>query len=289
MAATDSPALDAESLVRAAPLLLRLLVAAGLRATGKTVELSFQVSVELVRSAASGASAAELIERAEQQLRAYLRDLLGPGAGPDDDGAPSPGVPERRHDVESSAVEVKPVAMPESPLSEGELRELGADLLRRSAELDQDGDGHPAYEHILRELAPDEARILRLLAEKGSQPAVDVRASGALGVGRSTLIAPGLNMIAREAGCLRPKRDQRYLNNLHRLGLIWFSREELEDLPRYQVLEAQPDVVSALEEAGRGAKTIRRSIHLTPFGIDFCTTCLPLDTDPVDAPPREVD
>ena len=41
------------------------------------------------------------------------------------------------------------------------------------------------------------------------------------------------------------------------------------------VLEAQPDVSSALKEAGRG-RTIRRSIELTPFGEDFCQTCLPL-------------
>jgi hypothetical protein len=31
-----------------------------------------------------------------------------------------------------------------------------------------------------------------------------------------------------------------YLNNLYRLGLIWFSREPLEDPLDYQVLEAQP-------------------------------------------------
>jgi hypothetical protein len=60
------------------------------------------------------------------------------------------------------------------------------------------------------------------------------------------------------------------------LGLIWFSRERLEDPLRYQVLEAQPDVVEALRRAGRGT-TVRRSIHLTPFGEDFCRLCLPLD------------
>jgi hypothetical protein len=32
-----------------------------------------------------------------------------------------------------------------------------------------------------------------------------------------------------------------------------------------------------MRRAGRG-KTVRRSIRLTPFGIDFCETCLPLDT-----------
>jgi hypothetical protein len=84
-------------------------------------------------------------------------------------------------------------------------------------------------------------------------------------------------MIGEEAGCRHLDRIRSYLNNLYRLGLIWFSREELDELSRYQVLEAQPAVAEALEEAGRGAKTVRRSIHLTPFGEDFCRMCLPRD------------
>ena len=60
-----------------------------------------------------------------------------------------------------------------------------------------------------------------------------------------------------------------YLNNLHRLGLVWFSREQLTDPMEYQVLEAQPDVLEAMH-AQRFTKVVRRSIHLTPFGEDFC-------------------
>jgi hypothetical protein len=81
-------------------------------------------------------------------------------------------------------------------------------------------------------------------------------------------------------------RVKRYLDNLYRLGLIWFSREQLENQARYQVLEAQPDVIEAMDEARR-TRTIRRSIHLTPFGEDFCSTCLPLDSVEIDALPRE--
>ena len=41
----------------------------------------------------------------------------------------------------------------------------------------------------------------------------------------------------------------------------------------YQVVEAQPDVLEAMHSV-RFAKVVRRSIHLTPFGEDFCRTCL---------------
>jgi hypothetical protein len=32
-----------------------------------------------------------------------------------------------------------------------------------------------------------------------------------------------------------------------------------------------------MAKAGRAPKTVRRSIHLTPFGTDFCETCLPVE------------
>jgi Abortive infection alpha len=154
------------------------------------------------------------------------------------------------------------------------LRDQGAELLERSADVDYEEEFHPAYERILTQLAPDEARILRLLATRGAQPAVDVRAGKTLGLG-SEMVAPGLNMLGAEAGCRYLDRVPAYLNNLYRLGLIWFSREPLEDPTDYQVLEAQPDVIEAMRSGGR-AKTVRRSILLTPFGEDFCRICLPL-------------
>ena len=76
-----------------------------------------------------------------------------------------------------------------------------------------------------------------------------------------------------QSGVRRNDRVPAYLNNLFRLGLIWFSREPVKDALRYQVLEVQPDVVAAKHKAGR-ARTIRRSIELTHFGRDFCEMCL---------------
>jgi hypothetical protein len=105
---------------------------------------------------------------------------------------------------------------------------------------------------------------------------VDVRTGGPLGLFNSHLIAPGLNMIGPRAGCRYIERVPSYLNNLFRLGLIWFSRETLRDVHRYQVLEAQPDVLEAMHSV-RQAKLVRRSIHLTPFGEDFCRVALKLE------------
>ncbi len=153
------------------------------------------------------------------------------------------------------------------------LRDQGEQLLRKSRDVWNNDLGHPAYERILSELAPDEARILLLLLRGGPQPAVDVRTGGAIGVVSSHLVAPGLNMIGPRAGARYLDQVPAYLNNLFRLGLIWFSREQLRDPLEYQVVEAQPDVLAAMHSV-RAHKVVRRSIHLTPFGEDFCRTCL---------------
>ena len=144
-------------------------------------------------------------------------------------------------------------------------------------------DGHPAYARILGDLAPDEARVLMLLVRSGPQPSVDVRSGGPVGRVHSQLIAPGLTMIGARAGCRYVDRVPAYLDNLHRLGLVWFSREQLTDPMEYQVLEAQPDVLEAMHSQ-RFTKVVRRSIHLTPFGAGFCRAALLPADDASDYP-----
>jgi hypothetical protein len=153
------------------------------------------------------------------------------------------------------------------------LRERGAELLERSRDVWSNDQGHPAYARILDELAPDEGRILLLLLQGGPQPSVDVRSGGPVGRMNSQLIAPGLSMIGMRAGVRYDDQVPAYLNNLFRLGLVWFSKEPLRDPQEYQVLEAQPDVLAAMHSV-KFAKVVRRSFHLTPFGEGFCRACL---------------
>jgi len=165
------------------------------------------------------------------------------------------------------------------------LREQGAELLDRSRDVwdEDDDEGHPAYARILGDLAPDEARVLLLLVRSGPQPSVDVRSGGPVGKVHSQLIAPGLTMIGARAGCRWVDRVPAYLDNLHRLGLVWFSREQLTDPMEYQVLEAQPDVLEAMHSQ-RFTRVVRRSIHLTPFGKGFCQAVLLPADDASDYP-----
>ena len=246
------------ALIRATPTLARLAAGAYIRTAQWSLATSVRVGTRLVRAAAAGESPAQLMGEASTEVRDYLRHFLDQPNGSD-----------------PLAAEAAPPPPPDV-----RLRERGAELLARSADVDYDEPAHPAFERILEELAPDEGRILRLLCTSGPQPAVDVREAKPLGIAAG-LIEGGLNMIGTQAGCRFLERVPAYLNNLERLGLVWFSREPLEDPLSYQVLEAQPEVLTAL--GGGRRKTVRRHIALTPFGKNFCDTVLPMDTAEIDA------
>ncbi|MDX1510928.1 MAG: DUF4393 domain-containing protein [Nitriliruptorales bacterium] len=208
---------------------------------------SAQLTGRVVSGVRRGDPASDVLAEALADVRVQARNLFGL--------APEPA--RRAHEKLDAAT----------------LRRKGEELLRRSVDIEYEEPFHPSYARILDLLAPDEARILRYLTLNGAEPAVDVRAV-ALGA-RGEMLAPGISLIGERAGVRFPDRVPAYLNNLFRLGLIWFSREEL-DAKRYEMLEAQPPVQDALKQAKR-TRTVRRSIELTPFGRDFSEVCLPTD------------
>ncbi len=244
------------------PGLARVATGAWLRTAVWGIEASLRLTGRVARAALSAEDAARLVQDVGSGLRSYARELLGVQDLDNRIRQLAPG----------PAARMRAGARGENGPT---LREQGAELLRQSADVTADDEIHPAYARILSELAPDEGRILRLLATHGPQPSVDVLSSNLLGAG-SQLVAQGLNMIGTEAGTRHVDRVPAYLNNLHRLGLVWFSRDPVEDPQRYQVLEAQPDAMEAIRQAGR-AKTAHRTVRLTPFGEDFVRTVLPLE------------
>jgi len=227
--------------------LLRIAANASLSTAQWVVNTSVRTGKRVARGLAEGESPTKIVGELGTELRSAAQSVLG----------------------------VTPAPPEAHGASAAELRARGAELLRHSSDVHFVEDTHPAYERILDELTPDEARIVRFLFREGPQPTVDVRTNRPLGIG-SELIEAGLSMIGRQSGVRNLNRTNAYLNNLFRLGLVWFSREEVEP-DRYQVVEVQPEVQEAMSRAGRAPKTIRRSIHLTPFGEDFCRTCLPMD------------
>jgi len=199
-------------LIRGAAVLARLACAAALRATGWKLQLSVATSTRVLRGAANGESPTQILGDVGEELRDYVRQILGVEDSSNGNGGDSHEEP-----VDAEVVD------DDRPTID-RLQDQARDLLRRSADVYDDDEAHPAYARIIDDLAPDEARILRFLCREGPQPSVDVRTSGPLALARSELVAPGLNMIGLGAGVKHPERIKSYLNNLYRLGLIWFSR-----------------------------------------------------------------
>jgi hypothetical protein len=288
------------------PGVIRLAATAWWHTTEWSVGLSLKATRRLAEVAISPNRAPQLVEDIREAARGAARELLGmtdieerlrnvSDAG---DAARRvadsvPGAGRALRVVEGSEVVRRVADVVNAPATErtadvrvlpdrrrrdrnghdSSLATRGEELLYRSRDVHYEEDAHPAYERLLDSLAPDEARILRMMLLHGPQPAVDIRTGGPLGLISSQLIAPGLNMIGPRAGLRYVERVPSYLTNLNRLGLIWFSRETLRDPMRYQVLEAQPDVLAAIHSV-RAAKIVRRSIHLTPFGEGFCRASL---------------
>lgn len=235
-------------LIRGLPGLVRVATTASWKAFTWTVSSTVNVGTEVVRRTMNGEPPTQVLQQVSAELRAAALEALG--------------IKEEVRERENGS------------RSDDDLRAIGESLLRRSADVHVTEEGHPAYARILSELTPDEARILRHLYLNGPQPAIDVRTNRPLGIG-SELISGGLNMIAEHAGCRHADRIHPYLTNLNRLGLIEFSKEQIENPNRYQLIEAQPKVADVLKRAGRAPRIVRRSIHLNDFGTDFVATCLP--------------
>jgi hypothetical protein len=230
------------------------------------VNTSYEMTKEITQAALDGESSADIAERTGNALRSIARSALGVTEGSVREIVSY--VPTSNGPAQQQAIGL---GTPLHSASVEELRRRGDALLARSADVYFSEDVHPAYDRILDELAPDEARILRFMALNGAQPSVDVRTNRPLGIG-SELVTGDLTSVPEQAGVRYPDRARTYLINLNRLGLTLTSDDPVV-LSRYMVLEVQPEVEVALKKAGRAPKIVRKSLRLTEFGEDFCRTC----------------
>ncbi|MDT4923303.1 MAG: hypothetical protein QOG01_1016 [Pseudonocardiales bacterium] len=245
------------SIVRAGPGLARVVAVSAWNLMSWSVGATVAGANYVARRAVDGESAPVILQEAASELRNVAWRALG---------LPTEMISSTTSAERSAA----------RGASAEDLQRRGTELLRRSNDVHVVEDTHPAFARILTEITPDEARILRFVYLEGPQPAIDIRTFRPLGIG-SELIAAGMSMIAEHAGLRNLDRIDPYLTNLGRLGLIEFSKEQVSNPTRYQVIEAQPKVVAALKRAGRSPKLVQRSIRLTSFGAEFVRTCLPLN------------
>ena len=134
---------------------------------------------------------------------------------------------------------------------------------------DKKCDVHPAFIDIIKQLAPDEARLLKYLSYQSVIPLVEIREKALEGNGYTVLEKYHLNITS---GVLEiPQNMPIYIENLIRLQLIeipadtYYTKESL-----YTPLENQTVFVGIPKESITYGRKI---INVTPFGKQFVKIC----------------
>ncbi len=161
-----------------------------------------------------------------------------------------------------------------------ELREMYANLLVSSMHADTKGNVHPAFVEIIRQLTPDEAKLLKFLSGKKDQhPLIDIRVLGEDGSYRLALknytnISKGVCDFA--SGIFL------YLDNLERLKLVEIhDRLSLADTALYEPLENSPEIlqyIADVQEMGHQYQINRKLFALTQLCYRFMEMCISADS-----------
>lgn len=157
-----------------------------------------------------------------------------------------------------------------------ELREMYANLLVTSMNTDTKYRAHPSYVDIIKQLTPDEAKLLRKISVDGYFPLIDVRQIPPDNNGYTTRLQHFSNVA--DGVCDYPEGVISYIDNLVRLGMIEIpSGVFLTDDEMYKPLENHPRVQSFMNETlpqGYTQKIAKGCFHMTAFGLGFAKTCI---------------
>jgi hypothetical protein len=157
---------------------------------------------------------------------------------------------------------------------ESELRELFINLLAASINIDYSSIAHPAFVEVIKQLTPDEARILKYLSSKPSFPLIghhQIQLSWyAEKANEQTLnhFIYCCNDISLDSTELIPS----YLDNLRRLQLVEITNEYKDDIQ--DQLDRSDLNIEEIQEILRDDKERIEELFFTSFGIQFIETCV---------------
>ncbi len=162
------------------------------------------------------------------------------------------------------------------------LRELYANLLATSLDAETSEQAHPAFVDMIKNMSPDEARIMRLFSVRQTFPVIDVHVFPK--DQQSYILAMrSYSWVGKEAGCDFPHLTPNYLDNLTRLGLIespgayGIGSPTLAAPNTYEPLEQCEEIMqfkSEVEAEGSRIEFGRSFVRLTDLGHQFCRACV---------------
>ena len=166
-----------------------------------------------------------------------------------------------------------------------ELREMYANLLANSMIAVVKNGVHPGFVEIIKQLSPDEAKILRYMYGRPSIPTITVRWENDKKEGIDRL--KNFSIVGELAGCENPYPTDAYFVNLSRLGLInnngtykkLINEELYKPLKEHEYIKKYDLVPEATEKYGYTQVNHQEGfVELTEFGKSFCRICLGVNT-----------
>lgn len=164
-----------------------------------------------------------------------------------------------------------------------DLRELYTNLLASSMDAKTAKNAHPAFVEIIRQMTPDEARIMKKLSDEHAYPMISAGEQGVRDFMTDRvyeLYGVYLNRftsLPEDAGCAHPELFQSYLDNLGRLGLVEVNEDYnlAAGQNLYTVLEERAEALKPVKKDGFGHPAIKRgAIIVTSLGRQFCDACI---------------
>jgi hypothetical protein len=153
------------------------------------------------------------------------------------------------------------------------LRAAMAELLNHSIGFGRERAKEYLYAIILRQLTPDEARILSALSGGSPYPLIDVAERTNLG-GGGRIVLRNASTVGKTAGVSLIDQVPSYLTRLIGLGLADLGEEAPSLETEYEILMTDETVREA-ENSLKRVKFIRRTVHISRLGAEFWQACDP--------------
>jgi len=160
-----------------------------------------------------------------------------------------------------------------------ELREAYANLLAASMNEDKKWEVHPSFVNIIKQLSPDEARLLKAFPRRSTTyvPVIHVTIDKGRQIGKETIkrnvVEPRFYNL-----CNVPDNMSSYLENLVRLKLITIPEDlYIADEKFYMPIE-NSELIKNLQkeplENDQKYSLDRKLLYVTDFGITFANCCI---------------
>jgi len=160
-----------------------------------------------------------------------------------------------------------------------ELRDMYANLLANSMNKVVKEGVHPGFVEIIKQMSPDEAKIMKYFSLHNTIPVIDLKAEDNSGAGIE--IINSFSNIGELSKCENPLETGKIFDNLIRLGLL--LKGHLSSLTKkelYIPLKEHPYIIQNVERIKSRPEPycvpgINESyIKVTDFGKSFCNICI---------------